>query len=66
MLNNCNTIAGTLHNLAVGDPVTQEQIVACDAVPVVLAMTAGCGCSDDDDNDDDDVTVDAFDVAARL
>ncbi len=32
--------AGTLHNLAVGDPVTQEQIVACDAVPVVLAMTA--------------------------
>jgi hypothetical protein len=36
-------MAGTLHNLAVGDPVTQEQIVACDAVPVVLAMTAGDG-----------------------
>jgi hypothetical protein len=37
----CNYEAGTLHNLAVGDPVTQEQIVACDAVPVVLAMTTG-------------------------
>ena len=43
---NVTMMTGTLHNLAVGDPVTQEQIVACDAVPVVLAMTAGDGSDD--------------------